>query len=195
MRRKHLILLTGFGPFGDIVDNPSGRLNAQVVRAMQQRGVSDGLQWKILDVRPGVIDEVKPANYRAVVATGVDAKAQTIRVETRARNLYIDRDLGKTFAIDSSLPTGYQRAGGPLPPGITQSIAGFSVQLGDGSSAGTYVCNDTFYRLCRSGTTAYFIHVPLIEPERDAEFAMALAAVALRLVEFLPVAQRCGLTL
>jgi len=181
-----LILLTGFGPFGEITDNPSGRVAHLVAEKIRARCATQAahLSSRVLPVRPGIIDEQDLKQYHTLISTGVDDSATAIRVETHARNLYRDPDTGESAPIDPQFPTDHTLSGGPLPPGITHAAGGFAITLGDETSAGSYVCNDTYYRACRAGVAAYFIHVPLIAPDRDEDLSTALAEVSCRILTF-----------
>ncbi len=189
-KRGNQILLTGFGPFGKVSDNPSGRVVARVADRLRAVVVSGDtaleLESKVLPVRPSVIEEIGLSRVGTLISIGVDAQADTgaIRVETGCRNIYIDPENHRAVAIDPTHPNHHALRGGPLPPGITEPRHGFAVRLGDPQSAGTYVCNDTFYRACRNGTIAYFIHIPLTDPTADEALCAALASVASHILTF-----------
>jgi pyrrolidone-carboxylate peptidase len=185
-----MILLTGFGPFRDVADNPSGRVVPRVAKQLQ-RILAIPAEPRVLDVRSGVIEEQDLGRFQIVLSLGVDTKADAIRIEASARNAYSDARAGDPSpaaapltAIDPAHDLRHERLGGPLPPGITAAHPKFRVTLGDGSSAGTYVCNDTFYRACRGHRRAYFIHLPPAPPAEDAALAEALAGIGARVIRF-----------
>lgn len=177
------ILVTGFVPFGTHGVNASER----VVRALARRP-PDGVQLETL-VLPVVFGEAF-ARLRerldagppldAVVLTGMAAKASRVRLERVALNLADAESFARgrrpvprpdnagRAPVDEAI-----EAGGPLARGATVDVKrlgralleqGLPVELS--LSAGSYVCNDLFYRTLahlagRAGAPAcLFVHLP-----------------------------------
>ena len=172
-RARHKLLLTGFGPFGTIADNPSGRILPALQASLEELlGAWMTITARRLGVQFGAIDACDPAAYDMAVSLGVDAKATSIRVETHACNHFIDLE-GRARAIDET-QLAPLIAGKPLPP-LPSQVGNWEVTEGTASSAGTFVCNQTYYTLCRTqGTHGYFIHIPNVEPDHDGAFVSAL---------------------
>jgi pyroglutamyl-peptidase len=167
-----LVLVTGFEAFGGFATNPS----AEIARALDGRMVAgrrvvghvlpvvlDGQRQRI----DALLDEVAPD---FVVALGLDGTAAAIKLERVAVNR-VD------FSIPDNggaMPRGeLLSADGPAtlpstlalqPIGAALAEAGFPVDFSD--SAGTYLCNATFYHLVdalgrrRHSVPCGFIHVP-----------------------------------
>jgi hypothetical protein len=115
-----------------------------------------------------------------VISLGVDTKASSIRVETHAANHFVDLQ-GNARAIDDAqlapLITGRR------PPPLPRRAGDWEVTEGTAGSAGTFVCNQTYYTLCRTaGINGYFIHIPNVEPTSDAAFASALGDIIAKLL-------------
>jgi len=182
-RGSRVVLLTGFGPFGTVTDNPSERivlpLKEEIERKCQPRDAT--IEAKVLEVVPGAIETVLTQKYKTIVSMGVHGGTTGIRLETAARNHFYDPDTGADFAIDPALPKTHVLYGPPLPDNIPSLLEGFDVVRGDETSAGTYVCNDTFYRLCRSERAGYFVHVPRIEPSEDGRLIRAMGEIACKI--------------
>jgi len=189
-----LILLTGFGPFGDIADNPSGRIVEPLARELTRHcGQNVSFEPHQLEVKPGVIDSLFLDRYRKVLSIGVAASSSSIRIETIATNYYYDPETGEGTPIDPNRPTYATVTGGPLPLGIDSPVEGFEVELGGMGTAGNYVCNDTFYRICQKTRAGYFIHIPNTDPKDDSRLTTALGKLACRILHTrLPFDQSSG---
>ncbi len=175
-RTRQKLLLTGFGAFGAITDNPSGRILPALEAALRElHGGSISTTARLLDVHFGAIDACSPETYDVVISLGVDAKTASIRVETHAGNHFVDLQ-GNARAIDAA-QLAPLITGKPLPP-LPRRAGDWEVTEGSAGSAGTFVCNQTYYTLCRTaGPDGYFIHIPNIEPAHDAALVRALTAV------------------
>jgi pyroglutamyl-peptidase len=162
------VLVTGFGPFLDVVDNPSGR----AARAVDGRAVAD---LRIVGRELPVTYEGGPAaavalaqelDAVAVVGLGVDQRTRTVDVETRAYNRAGRPD------VEGHAP-GVLEPGGP--PLLYSNIDAnrFAAALGArvDDDAGRYVCNAWLYKVARALLPArqvVFVHVPTdgVDPDR-----------------------------
>jgi pyrrolidone-carboxylate peptidase len=180
-RAQRTLLLTGFGAFGAVTDNPSGRLLPALEAALHELyGGSFVITARRLDVRFGAIEACQPEAYDVVISLGVDTKTSSIRVETHAVNHFIDLE-GNARAVDET-QLAPLIAGKPLPP-LPPRAGDWEVLEGTAGSAGTFVCNQTYYTLCRTaGTDGYFIHIPPIAKASDAALTRALTDVIGRLL-------------
>ncbi len=167
-------LLTGFGPFGTVVNNPTER----IVRHFQQYG-SDGhdLRTHVFPVTYTGLPEVLrillfesiEGAYDNVLMLGVAGNAREWRIETTGRNRNdISRsdasgDLPETeFTLGSQHPT----LEATLPVRELLNVlsgANFPVSLSD--DAGGYLCNHLLYNCLHllngsANTRAGFLHVP-----------------------------------
>jgi len=158
-----VIVVTGFGPFGSVTENPSEVL----ARA-------SGVDFRIVPVTFRAADEaaqaLKAQGPEAVLAMGVHGRAAKMRLELFGRNV-----IGPTADVDGVLRGGkliWPR--GPSSLGMTllepEDVLGFPRAIGEGrlvlsASAGNYLCNYFYYQLLRAlpGARVGFLHVPRFE--------------------------------
>ena len=165
------VLVTGFGPFGEVRENPSAalaeRLDGEKIAGAVVRGV-------ILDVATGRVGRQFAAAIAAhrptvVLATGVAAGRSALAFERVAVNV-------RDFAIadvDGERPCDVPVVEG-APDGLlaTVPLRAMLAACRDAVvpaylslTAGTFVCNQLFYLAAlagrREGFAAGFLHVPL----------------------------------
>lgn len=180
--RPARVLLTGFGPFPGVRENPSERL-------IRRQAVDPGLRPRMdCDMRTAVL----PTEWQAVRSAlpallaehdpdvilhfGVHERAAGLRVEQRARNhMGVAPDArgrrGTGTAIVSGAPR-VLRSIGPSERLVSQLRAG-GLQAALSVDAGRYLCNMLFYLslLHAQGTgrphAVQFVHIPRVaEPGR-----------------------------
>ena len=168
-----MILLTGFEPFGTYKDNPS----AEVAEALQGRAVGDiAIRSAVLPVHHGraaalVAQLVRDIRPRAIVHLGLAGGRARLALERVAVNV-MDFDIADN--------AGYRATGEPCVAGgpaayfstlplepMLEALHADGVPAYLSSTAGTYLCNQTFYTTRhlldseRRDTPAGFIHLPL----------------------------------
>jgi pyroglutamyl-peptidase len=196
-RKKPLrLLITGFGPFPGVVDNPS----AWLVRRLQRVG----LVRSHTGVRPEFA--VFPTEWRAlphiharamsrarpdlVVHFGVSARARAFHIEALACNRADGRPdaRGHETAACPVVPRGPDTLATTLPVGrITGRLCRLGLPAQRSHDAGDYICNMTYFltlaRRLRGLTTpdALFVHIPPFESgalTQDQLLAGARALIA-----------------
>lgn len=162
------VLVTGFGPFLDVTDNPSGRV-ARVVDGRTVRGLTlFGRELPVtFDGGPAAaIAYAEELDADVIVGLGVDRRTTTVDVETRAYNVGSGADTsGRTVAT-------LDPAGPPIVYANVDAVAfaeAFGGRVDD--DAGRYVCNAWLYTVARALTPrrrVVFVHVPAdgLDPER-----------------------------
>jgi pyroglutamyl-peptidase len=206
------LLITGFGPFPGVPENPSGLIIEKIASegwappgaALEAEVVP--VQWS--GAPETIAHRVRSSGCDGVLMVGVASKARTFRVEMRAQNRVNRRRRdadGAAWIGEKILPIGpaVARATAPVAD-MVRAIqrAGFPCEAS--SDAGDYLCNFTLYRVLVDTAadpqppTAGFLHVPM-EVVRDGrlmplglseiEHAVkaAAAAFALRLAPVQPV--------
>lgn len=161
------LLLTGFGPFGAIVDNPTERL----ARLFHGRTLGDrtvtGVVLPTSFARAHAILAPLLAEHDATLMLGVAETAEVLRLETVGRN----RDDARIPDVDGARPVG-PIAEGPAALPVTLDMDAIAqrweqarIAYSVSRSAGAYVCNHTLYRALSTGARVGFIHVPNVPPE------------------------------
>ncbi|PAT00519.1 MAG: pyroglutamyl-peptidase I [Candidatus Dactylopiibacterium carminicum] len=190
------ILLTGFEPFGQAVENPSAHI-AQAFDGTQVAGLS--VQGRLLpcvfgEARRHLAAHIADCSPSIILCLGLAAKRPVISIERVALNF-----------IDAPIPdnTGKQPMEAPVIAGGPSALfarlplrsllarlqqAGLPAEIS--LSAGSYVCNELFYGLLHSlsqqpaDIQAGFIHVPPMPGQIPENPGLALEAqiFAIRLV-------------
>ena len=166
------LLLTGFGPFGEITANPTARAVRRLARDPRCRAL--GLKTAVLpvdrDESPARLAALlKRHRPRGLILTGVAAGREEICFERTAVNVWRDvGGRGHGRRIHPGGPDGLF-ATGPLAASVQALRAGGPARVSE--SAGTYACNLVLYealRWTREGTPwggpaprwTAFVHVP-----------------------------------
>ena len=164
------MLLTGFEPFAGDPSNPSWDAVSAVAAGWRGTGavharrlpVAYGRAAELLDA---FIDEIAPD---LVIATGLASGRTSISLERVAINVRDARipDNDGASPVDEPVVPGGPAAhftGLPIKAALAASVA-LGLPVAVSQSAGTFVCNDLFYRLQRrtegTGVRAGFVHVP-----------------------------------
>lgn len=156
------LLVTGFGPFLDVVDNPSARIasrldgtrihglevHARVLPVSFDRAAAE-LKAAVAELRPSVL-----------LLLGVH-RGDTWRLETRATPVITSEHPD----ADACLGTG--RALGPSERRTALDVGGLAAELGGAGhevavsdDCGGYVCNSTYFAALDLRHDALFLHVP-----------------------------------
>jgi len=152
---RNRTLVTGFGAFGSVTENPSALL-AQ----------DSGRPFRILEVAYSAVDqflaELDPGSFDRLILLGVAARSQKLRWETVARN-----QVGTTPDVRGIVAN----SGRILPEGPAEVPTSFSMAPPESpnwepsDNAGDYLCNYSFYQalLKFPENEVLFIHVPPFE--------------------------------
>lgn len=182
------VLLTGFAPFDGAASNPSWE--AVQVAADQLRGRGVAIEARELpvvfdragDLLVAAIEELAP---RLVIAVGLADGRAAITPERVAINVRDARIADESGAAPVDEPV---VAGGPvgrfstLPiKAMVAAAAATGVPASVSQTAGTFVCNDVFYRVLEAldgtGVRGGFVHVPAARVVPVPEAATALVAM------------------
>lgn len=181
------ILVSGFGPFPGVPENPAGRI-VRLLRDRAWRPDGADLDWALLpttwDGAVATLSEaIEAARPDAVLAVGVATGAEGFRVETLAHNRIAAE---RTDAAGAVHPAGPIDANGPPFVSSTAPTAAMVGAIGDAglaaalsNDAGDYLCNFVFYRLLTeiaAGRPAGFLHIP---PSGHGVSGLPLEALAL----------------
>ena len=166
-----MILITGFEPFDSAAVNPSREAVKLLPNTINDKKI-DKLQLPVVfgEAAEMIIKQIERETPSALIMTGVAAGRDKITPEVSAINLADARIPDNT----GNAPK-WERIIDDAPDGLFSTLpvkrmveameaAGFKAGLS--YSAGTYVCNDTFFRVCHHmrsiapDVPCGFIHVP-----------------------------------
>lgn len=195
-----LVLVTGFGPFENVRENPS-----RAIAFALESAPPDGLRVAAGELPvsfrrspqafDGLLEGVGGAALAALVALGVQSKGSGFRLERRARTrLDAARPDGDGEPGAGVLEDGPERTTGlglEDLAGRMRAAGGDPVTVSD--DAGGYVCERVYHHLlgraAERGVPGLFVHVPRLEEvslERQVDVVRALL-IGLR--ESLPAAR------
>ncbi len=163
------LLITGFGPFPRVPDNPSARVARRLARLPHLRRIlGHAPDCLVLDTRYAALDtQLAPALARkpaAVLMFGVAASRRRVCVETRAVNR-----VSRLFP-DASGAVSYHLAFEPGAPALRRSPAAQAVrvalaraglEVAASRDAGRYLCTASYFRALAQGCPAVFLHLPM----------------------------------
>ena len=167
-------VLTGFGPFGDVPENPSSEIAREVARVRRDivTCISD-LRVSVSGVQEA-LEEVKTASSSPlgpvyVIHFGVDTSATKIKLEKFAYN-------EKTFRIpDADGNTCYRERIVHSGPEILETpidlahLVSLDPRLSLSTDPGRYICNLLYYESLYAGFSSLFVHIPpfAVLPKQD----------------------------
>jgi pyroglutamyl-peptidase len=199
-----VILLTGFEPFGIYAENPS----ADVAKTLDGRTVGAGLiRSAVLPVDharaavrvAGLVDELAPEAIVHLGLAGARARIALERVAVNVMDFEIADNAGYRAAGEPCVAGGPAAYFSTLPLGpILEALTADGVPAYVSASAGTYLCNQTFYTTRHlleargARTPAGFIHLPLSpsmvvatgldQPSMDVPLMIRAVEIALRVI-------------
>jgi pyrrolidone-carboxylate peptidase len=151
------LLVTGFGPFEEVVDNASGRIAERLGKPFRISEVAFSA-WNEL------LEELAADPPECLLLLGVDPKGERLRLETVAHNKIGHRaDVrGEIWGPGPLDPLGAPQLAATLwtPEALMESAI-----REVGADAGGYLCNFSFYRTLQAfpRSRVGFIHVPPLE--------------------------------
>jgi pyroglutamyl-peptidase len=199
-----VILLTGFEPFGTYAENPS----ADVAKALDGRAVGAGLiRSAVLPVDHAraagrvaeLVDEVAPEAIVHLGLAGARARIALERVAVNVMDFEIADNAGYRAAGEPCVAGGPAAYFSTLPlEAMLEALTADGVPAYVSASAGTYLCNQTFYttrhllEVRGARTPAGFIHLPLSpsmvvatgldQPSMDVPLMIRAVEIALRVI-------------
>ena len=185
------VLLTGFEPFDKAAVNPSW----EAVRQLDGVPLSEGVTMvarclpcafaTAAETLLQLINELQPA---MVIATGLGPGRSDISIERVAINVNdarIPDNLGAQ-PIDTAVVEGGPAAYFSTLPikGMVKAVRDAGIAASVSQTAGTFVCNQVFYRLqhalAGTGVRSGFIHVPGLPESGEPSMALSTTVEGLR---------------
>ena len=185
------VLLTGFEPFDKAAVNPSW----EAVRQLDGVQLCEGVQMvsrclpcafaTAAETLLQLINELQPA---MVIATGLGPGRSDISIERVAINVNDARSPDNLGAqpIDTSVVEGGPAAYFSTLPikGMVKAVREAGIAASVSQTAGTFVCNQVFYRLQHAlvgtGVRSGFIHVPGLPGSSEPSMVLSTTVEGLR---------------
>jgi pyroglutamyl-peptidase len=164
------ILITGFGPFPGVPENPSAWLAATLAK----RGIAETggelhlrvlpTEWRIAELMPPIYETLQP---HVMIHFGVDRRARAFRIERFAHNRTSPRaDAAGALPLGSAIaPEGVERHDTKLPAAaIAAHLRRRGLRAVASRSAGDYLCNFLYYHSLdwarERDCLVLFVHIP-----------------------------------
>lgn len=161
------LLVTGFGPFRDLQENPSSVLASDLASSLEW------VESRTLEVSWEAVRDFTAgdfSDYSGILMLGVSAKAETLLIE----------GVGRNFASPSPDVRGEVWGPGPLEASAPSLVAATLWQGGAPEpeawewsvDAGGYLCNALLFQMLlrQPELPAGFVHVPLFDKvDRDQQ--------------------------
>ena len=168
------ILLTGFGPFPGVTDNPSARLVETLAGARSLAPGDCELHTQVLPTEWGAVGTLVPRLLNSLqphvtIHFGVSRQARSLRIERSAHNRIVPR-------IDAAgvLPSRRKiHIDGPArldsfvhAPRLAAALRESGVPANSSAHAGSYLCNFLYYHslswaMSHDPANVLFVHIPL----------------------------------
>jgi len=185
------LLLTGFEPFGDNAANPSEHIALTLDGEVIDGCVVKGMVLPVVfgEAARILLDAVQVNRPKAVICLGLAENRSTISVERLAVNLAdarIPDNAGNQPEEEVIVTDGPAACWSTLPvKSLASALAAKHLPVEISMSAGTYVCNELFYRLLqaqadRPDMPAGFIHLP--PPEKLGDDGLTTLTDAVRVI-------------
>ncbi len=163
------LLITGFGPFPRVPDNPSTRVARRLAGLPHLRRIlGQAPDCLVLDTRYAALDtQLAPALARrpaALLMIGVAASRRRVCVETRAVNrvsrLFPDAAgaVSRSLALEPGAPA-LRRS--PSAGTVRVALRRAGLDVAASRDAGRYLCNAAYLRALAEGCPAVFLHIPM----------------------------------
>jgi pyroglutamyl-peptidase len=180
------VLLTGFGPFPGVTENPSAWLAETLAERATSLGLDCELHARVLPAEWEAVATLAPRLYetlqpRVMIHFGLSERARSLRIERSAHNRALPRAdaLGKLPASPVILAERPNRLDTGLPAAsLAADLRARGHTAETSRSAGRYLCNFLYYlSLEWAGRQtcpplALFMHIPL-GPAQGGPFSEA----------------------
>ncbi|HUU67687.1 MAG TPA: pyroglutamyl-peptidase I [Methyloceanibacter sp.] len=172
------VLLTGFGPFPGVPENPSGGLAETL--AGRSSAFDCDLHVELLPTEWNAVAALMPRLHAdlqpdVMIHFGVSATATGLRIERSAHNRAASRTdaCGGLPDARAIAPDGAMRLDTALPvTSLAAHLRGSGHPANASRSCGRYLCNFLYYRSLAwaqmHGSHALFVHVPLTHAQGGA---------------------------
>jgi pyroglutamyl-peptidase len=178
MSEKPLAIVTGFGAFPEVRNNPA----ELVLQTLKRESLGEGVtgQFELLDTEYGAVSrriaDLLAQRPSALVMLGYSRHATSLRLERRATNRRSTEHADAAGFVPQAAPAREVELGntgidfGPL----AAALAGRGIPAEMSDDCGDYVCNHCYFEALAGilgvalPTRAVFVHIPAVEHMHDA---------------------------
>ena len=165
-------IITGFGPFGRIAENPSEKVAAEATQIVKGMGIDCSfvqLKASIRAVDKFYTDVNDPGNL-FVINIGVDASSTNMVIERYGKNIKdfvipdAEGEQPRDQPINASMKMGERLENKVDVPGLAARLPG---KFEPNEDAGEYVCNYCYFNALeavgKKVKGALFVHIPIFK--------------------------------
>lgn len=167
-----LVIVTGFGAFLDVRNNPA----ELVLRTLETEGLGDGVaaQFELLDTAYSAVSrriaELLAQRPAVLVMIGYSRHASRLTLERRATNRRSTKDADEVGFVPQAPPARevvLDNLGIDFTK-LTDALAGRGIPVEVSEDAGDYVCNHCYFEALGAilgiglMTRAVFVHIPAL---------------------------------
>jgi pyroglutamyl-peptidase len=187
----HVVLVTGFEPFGNYTVNPSQliaeTLNGSILNDVEIVGVVLPVDFN--ESVKITTDAMQHYHPDLVISLGLNARARVIVIEKIGVNLkrYPKDDGTWSFPRRIDVSGSFLRFSSLHTIDIVRKIREANISVQQSYFAGTYVCNTLFYQLLgyvseqNSSRKVGFIHVPLLDSQDPGGMPLQIMISAVKI--------------
>jgi pyroglutamyl-peptidase len=184
-------LLTGFGPFPGVADNPSGRIAEHFAAAPGQFELVARVLPVSFQRTSALVPDLLGAGdpFHAALLLGVASRAREMRLERFAHNrdglshADVDGFVPKAETIADGAPARYETVAALAP--LRERLAADGMPVCISEDAGRYVCNHAYFTALHAihqgglPTRCLFLHLPPASPTLTIEQQIAAVQTAI----------------
>lgn len=167
------LLVTGFGPFPGMAENPSAAIARRVAASPRWRRLGIAAEALVLPTAYAALDSVLApalaAGFDAVLMIGVAGRARKVRVERRAANrasILLPDAGGRRRAALALVPGEGDRRSTVAAGRVLHRLRRRAVACVASQDAGRYLCNASYFAALAEPVPVVFLHIPKPPPRR-----------------------------
>lgn len=167
------LLVTGFGPFPGMAENPSAAIARRVAASPRWRRLGVEAEALVLPTAyaalEGMLAPALRAGFDAVLMIGVAGRARTVRVERRADNrasILLPDAGGRRRTAFAFVPGEGSRRSTVAAGRVLHRLRRHSVPCASSQDAGRYLCNASYFAALAEPAPVVFLHIPKPPPRR-----------------------------
>jgi pyroglutamyl-peptidase len=164
---KPRLLVTGFGPFPGVADNPSAAIARRVAGSPRWRRLGIETHALVLptvySAVEGILAPALKGGYDAILMIGVAGRARRIRVERRAANRasLLTPDASGRRGTRLTLTQGpAHRASRVATAPVLARLRRAGLDAQASQDAGRYLCNACYFSVLNEPVPVLFLHIP-----------------------------------